>query len=296
MHDVVGQQILNGFLEDVLLGIAADLEPVGNAHGELDEGVIEKRYAAFDGGGHAHLVLLHQQLDEISLLVGIEHAAEEGRIGVSVPVAQKVRIDARRGGAQQAFLFGLGKSTAEVIEIERFDGGVAADDGVAELAPEVAAEQRGGGDLGTNEAAQWGGHQLVGFRGAHIQLGPAIAFIAAEEFVAAFAGEHDFHLGGGQLGHEMQRNAGRPGDGFVFVPDERGQGIEEIFHADDDLVMVGADGAGHLSGVTQFAVLGFVVADGESLHRAIGHAADEGGDGAGIDAATEEHAEGHIGH
>ena len=44
---------------------------------ELHELVIEKRHAAFDRCRHAHLVLLHQQLDEICLDVGIEQPIEQ---------------------------------------------------------------------------------------------------------------------------------------------------------------------------------------------------------------------------
>ena len=55
----------------------ADLEPVRNASGEFHECVIEKRHAALDGAGHAHLVLLHQQFDQVGLLVGVEHAREQ---------------------------------------------------------------------------------------------------------------------------------------------------------------------------------------------------------------------------
>ena len=50
----------------------------GTRVGEFDELVIEKRHAAFDGGGHAHLVLLHEQLDQVGLLVGVEHAGQQG--------------------------------------------------------------------------------------------------------------------------------------------------------------------------------------------------------------------------
>jgi hypothetical protein len=41
--DTVRQQVLDGFLEDVFLGAAIDLEPVRNTSGELDEFVIHAK-------------------------------------------------------------------------------------------------------------------------------------------------------------------------------------------------------------------------------------------------------------
>ena len=39
--------------------------------------MIQEGHAALDGGGHAHLVLLHQQLDQIGFHVGIEQRVED---------------------------------------------------------------------------------------------------------------------------------------------------------------------------------------------------------------------------
>src|SRR5262245_48953152 len=61
IDDFAWKQVLNSLFQHVLLRAAADLEAVRYRHRELDEVVIEKRYAALDGTGHAHLVLLHQQ-------------------------------------------------------------------------------------------------------------------------------------------------------------------------------------------------------------------------------------------
>src|SRR5437879_4432230 len=70
--------------------------------------------------------------------------------------------------------------------------------------------------------------------------------------------------------NKVQRNAGWPGDGFVFVPDKARQRGEEIVHADDGLMMIGADRARYLRGIAQFAELRFPIADGEGLDRATG--------------------------
>src|SRR5262249_50916204 len=47
-----------------------------NRRGVLDEDVVEKGHTAFDRRRHAHLVLLHQQLDEVRLQVRMAHALE----------------------------------------------------------------------------------------------------------------------------------------------------------------------------------------------------------------------------
>ena len=76
MDDVARKQIADGGFQNVLLRASANLEPIGNSRGEFHQRVIEKWNAAFDGGRHAHLILLHEQLDEIGFLVGVECARE----------------------------------------------------------------------------------------------------------------------------------------------------------------------------------------------------------------------------
>ena len=58
---------------------------LGNTGGEFDELVIQEGDAAFDAGGHAHLVLFHEEFDEVSLLVGEEEAGQRGEIGFGIP-------------------------------------------------------------------------------------------------------------------------------------------------------------------------------------------------------------------
>ncbi len=60
-----------GSTEQVLPGKPAHFVACGNACGELDKFVIQKRNAALDGGSHAHLVLFHQKLDQIRLDVEV---------------------------------------------------------------------------------------------------------------------------------------------------------------------------------------------------------------------------------
>ena len=100
VDDFVRDQVFDGFLHDVLAFAVAHLHVLGDAGGELDELVIEERNAAFDGGGHAHLVLLHEQFDQIGLLVGEEHAGQRREAGFRIPVAAEVRVG--RSGGQRS--------------------------------------------------------------------------------------------------------------------------------------------------------------------------------------------------
>src|ERR1035441_2568295 len=100
----------------------------------------------------------------------------------------------------------------------------------------------------------------------------------------------------GEFGNEVERDAGRPGDGLVFVPDEARQCVEKVFHADDDLGVFGPDGPGDVAGVGELTEFGFLVADGEGLDRSREVALHESGDGGRIQAAGEKHTERDVAH
>ena len=74
----MSQEILDGLFEHVFLNRSADLHAVRNAGRKFDKFVIEEGYAAFDGAGHAHLILLHQKLDQVRFLIRIEQLLELG--------------------------------------------------------------------------------------------------------------------------------------------------------------------------------------------------------------------------
>ena len=63
---------------------------------------------------------------------------------------------------------------------------------------------------------------------AAVEQRHAIAVVAGERLVAAFAGEHDLHALGGEPRHEVERNARRVRDRLVLVPHEPRQRAEEI--------------------------------------------------------------------
>src|ERR1700736_1513012 len=92
MDDIAGKEALDGFLEHVFLRAAMYLQLIGNAASKFDKGMIEKRDAAFNRSRHAHLILFHQQFDQVSLLIGVEHAGENRIVRMSVPIFPVVFI------------------------------------------------------------------------------------------------------------------------------------------------------------------------------------------------------------
>ena len=88
-----------------------------------------------------------------------------------------------------------------------------------------------------------------------------VALITGEEFVGALAGENYGDMLAGEAADEIERNAGGPGDGFVFVMNELGESAEEIGRAHADFVVLRAEGGSGLAGISEFAVTGFRVAD-----------------------------------
>ena len=65
------KQVFSRLLQDLLSGEAFQLHFLRDAGREFNEQVIEKWYAALDGSGHAHVVLLHQQFDQVRFDVGV---------------------------------------------------------------------------------------------------------------------------------------------------------------------------------------------------------------------------------
>jgi hypothetical protein len=81
------------------------------------------------------------------------------------------------------------------------------------------------------------------------------------------------------------------------VPDERWEFVEKLVHADQDFVMIGIDFGGEFAGETKLAMFGLGVTDRKCFDLLAGHhTLHEGGDGGGIDAAAQEHAERDIAH
>src|ERR1017187_6367584 len=121
MNDGLGQQIFHRRFEDKLSGHPSRFEERGYGCREFDEDMIEKRNAALDRSCHAHLILLHTQLDKVCLDVSVEQTIQKVALRI-LPVSQGVAIRrswvARPLTDQQIRLIGLGKRTIKVVEIK----------------------------------------------------------------------------------------------------------------------------------------------------------------------------------
>jgi len=80
------------------------------------------------------------------------------------------------------------------------------------------------------------------------------------------------------------------------VPDQPGEGVEELLHADGHFPVFGPKRRCDLPRVVQLAEFRLAVTHREGLQRSGHHALHQGGDGAGIDPAAQEHSQRHVAH
>ena len=95
--------------------------------GKFDQHMIEERDTALYGGSHAHVVLFHEQFDQVGFYVGVKQTLQHFARG-AVPVL-KCALVWRSGfhfGSEvirkNGMLFLLAKSTQEIIEVQRCPG------------------------------------------------------------------------------------------------------------------------------------------------------------------------------
>src|SRR5207237_5811645 len=93
--------------------------------------------------------------------------------------------------------------------------------------------------------------------------------VAAQQLIAAFAGQHHFHVRPRELRHEIQRYARGMRDRFVLVPDQPWQRAEEVPIVDDDLMRISLDRARDLSRVLELAERALFERHREGLQRTI---------------------------
>jgi len=156
IKDGMGEKVFHCSLENALAGQTVQLMVARDIGGELDQNVIEEGYTAFDRGRHTHVVLLHQQLDQVGFDVGIEQALEHVA-GGTIPVFEHMRIGCTRSelcsgfSAEQAGLVVLAEGGEEVVEIERGPGvAVESEKGVPQFSAGAGADQ-----TGQMNAARW---------------------------------------------------------------------------------------------------------------------------------------------
>ena len=165
-----------------------------------------------------------------------------------------------------------------------------------ELAPQRRG-QRGRLHPAADPAAESRGRERsIGLIHPEIQQSPRIARVASEGLVTPLPGENNRHPFARQPRDKIKRNAGRPHQRFVFVPDQFRQRFEELLAAEPHFVMVRADMAGDLSRVTQLAELFFAVANRECLNLVAANFRGQGRNRAGVQPATEKNSQRHVAH
>src|SRR5712675_1369470 len=95
MDSRFGQKVGYCFLQNKLARLSFNLLSSGYSRGKFHKWMVEKWNAAFNRGGHTHLVLLHQQLDQVAVDIGIEQAMQQvarSMSGRALPGAHRLFI------------------------------------------------------------------------------------------------------------------------------------------------------------------------------------------------------------
>src|SRR5437016_14527566 len=82
VNDRLREQVLYGRLQNVLSSEPLDRELGRNGRSKFDQYMVQKGNTALNRSRHAHLVLLHQQFNQVSFYIGIKQTrSEERRVG-----------------------------------------------------------------------------------------------------------------------------------------------------------------------------------------------------------------------
>ena len=123
----------------------------------------------------------------------------------------------------------------------------------------------------------------------------AIAAVAAEQLIAAFAGQDDGEGPLGRLGELVGGQARVVGGGIIQRPGDRRQDPPEVRFPEGGLAPVQIQRPGHPLGLRPLIRrAGGVEAAGEGGDRPVVQPGHQGGDGGAVDAAGEEQAIGDV--
>ena len=262
----------------------------------LHELVIQEGHPALERSRHAHLVLLHQELDQARLELGLAHPIESAPGGLLVGAkafAVRVSSGEESRGGQQLLLLAL-RERGEVVEEERSRPRRHRE----ERPPGVASHRSGQparehahflADRPRHDSAVDGPETVV--PGRH-----SVAVVAEEELVGPFTGEHDLDVLARETGDEVQRDARVPGDRLVLVPDHPGQRLEELAGRHDHLAVLGPHRACREPGVGELVGLALGEPHGKGADRRLHHRRHERGQSAGVEATGKEQTERHVAH
>src|SRR5262249_20977637 len=99
-----------------------------------------------------------------------------------------------------------------------------------------------------------------------------------------------------QTSYKIERNAGGPGNWFVFMPNELWQRIEKFLLGEEHFMVNRVEVLCHLASIRKFAVVLLGVPDRKSFNRFSPNFGQQGGNRAGIDSAAEKNAQRHVAH
>ena len=121
-----------------------------------------------------------------------------------------------------------------------------------------------------------------------------VGVVAAEQLVAALAGERDLHRAGRELRDQVRGERRRVGERLVERLGEPRQQVDRV-RAHDQLVMVGAVQLGHAARQLELVERALLEADRERAHAVGALARGQRGERRRVDAARQHHADRDIG-
>ena len=258
---------------------------------ELDEPVIEQRHPRLDRVGHAHPVDLGQDVErqvavEIGVLQGRQPVCRTGGAPGALGPPRVLAADQRRG-------LGREQSREPVAPEQRDRVEIAVDVGQRDVAQVVAAPHAVGHPARKipERAAREAGKDPV----PPLAALDDVLVVPGEQLVAAVAGQHHLHRPGGEPGHHVGGDGGGVAERLVEMPREVLE-VAERLGSQHELVVLRREGPGDLAGVRELVVVRLAEPDGEGLHRRAAEPRHRGDDGARVDAAAQEGAEGHVAH
>ncbi|NBQ16025.1 MAG: hypothetical protein EBU31_15780, partial [Proteobacteria bacterium] len=302
VDDRVRDQPADGALQDVLRLAPGGLHRRRDAHGVLDEDVVEERHAPFDARAHAHLVDTHQQeLRQSQVQVCVGHPVDVAPLDrrLAEPSVHWADHLPGRPSAQlrsqcrpeQRLLLGLAESLRAGPE-DRFSRSAPAQQ--LELGGEPPAHRAGASERQPLECARY--RQVI--PAAQLQVGLP-ARIAPEELVTALADlRHDHPVVARQLRHVVDGHADGVRDRLVLQLDHPRDEVHEVIDAEDALMVFRADPACHVGGEVGLVgvAVASLVADAEGLHRRRLAFGEERRVGGRVDPSREEHPDGDVAH
>ena len=124
----------------------------------------------------------------------------------------------------------------------------------------------------------------------------AVPVVAEEQFIGAFAREHDLDVLASQPRDEIERDTGRKCNRFVFVPHQLGERVEILLGRHDDVAMLGADRPRREARELELVGVALEKTDRECTDRLFDRSRNEGRQRARVETARQEHAQRHVAH